>query len=204
MIGWLSGIIISRDARQGVVILNVGGVGYELRVSLQTLAAVGEVDELCTLWVHTHAREDQLALFGFASETDRSAFRILIGVSGVGPKTAIAVLSALPADDLARAIAAKDVAKLTAIPGIGKKTAERLVLELRDKLHAGSPIAARPAAQAPGKAPTSAPAELLLSALVRMGYKAQEAERAVSQLGAAATEKPLAEALREALALLAK
>lgn len=196
MIGRLRGVVLADDVDS--VVLDVGGVGYELSVPLGTVGRVSpsEAGEV-VLFVHTHVREDVLALYGFATEADRAAFRVLLSVSS-------AVTSALPADDLARAIAAKDVTKLTSIPGIGKKTAERLVLELRDKLHPTSPLAARPQAASATKPEALAPAELLLSALVRMGYKAQEAERAVSQLGTTASEKPLAEALREALALLAK
>ncbi len=203
MIGRLRGRVLTDDVDS--VVLDVNGVGYELSVPLGTIgrASPTEGGEV-VLFVHTHVREDQLALYGFATEADRAAFRVLLSVSSVGPKTALAVTSALPADDLARAIAAKDVTKLTSIPGIGKKTAERLVLELRDKLHPASPLAARPHAPSATKPEAAAPSDLLLSALVRMGYKAQEAERAVSQLGTAASEKPLAEALREALALLAK
>ena len=204
MIGRLRGRVLS-DEVEGVV-LDVHGVGYEVTVPLGTLgrAPANDAGEV-TLFVHTHVREDVFSLFGFATETDRLAFRVLIGVSSVGPKTAIAVLSALPAGDLARAIAAKDVGKLMSVPGIGKKSAERLVLELRDKLPTSASVSTAKAA--PGAAPQISPSahgELLLSALVRMGYKAQEAERAVSAMGARAEELPLPEALREALALLAK
>ncbi len=207
MIGRLRGRVLADEI--DTLVLDVGGVGYELSVPLGTLGRIAP-DESgnVMLWVHTHVREDQLSLFGFASDDDRTAFRTLLGVSNVGPKTAIAVLSVLPAGELAHAIAAKDVAKLTGIPGIGKKTAERLVLELRDKLHPGAaPLrtaAGAAATSATARAPSSAPMDLLVTALVRMGYKAQEAERAVSQMGPASAEKPLAEALREALALLAK
>jgi Holliday junction DNA helicase RuvA len=204
MIGRLRGRVLS-DEVEGVV-LDVHGVGYEVTVPLGTLgrAPANDAGEV-TLFVHTHVREDVFSLFGFATDTDRLAFRVLIGVSSVGPKTAIAVLSALPAGDLARAIAAKDVGKLMSIPGIGKKSAERLVLELRDKLPTAA--SASTAKTAHGAAPPISPSahgELLLSALVRMGYKAQEAERAVSAMGVRAEELPLPEALREALALLAK
>jgi Holliday junction DNA helicase RuvA len=203
MIGRLRGRVLS-DEVEGVVI-DVHGVGYEVTVPLGTLgrAPANEAGEV-TLFVHTHVREDVFSLFGFATDTDRLAFRVLIGVSSVGPKTAIAVLSALPAGDLARAIAAKDVGKLMSIPGIGKKSAERLVLELRDKLPT-STSTLQPKTAAPGEPPApSAHGELLLSALVRMGYKAQEAERAVSAMADRVEALPLPEALREALALLAK
>src|SRR5690606_20868371 len=125
-----------------------------------------------TLFVHTHVREDVLALFGFATEADRLAFRTLIGVSSVGPKTAVAVLSALPAPELGLAIARKELGKLTAISGIGKKTAERLLLELKDKLsilEAGGPAPAP--AGGPRPAPASSATELVARALTHMGYR---------------------------------
>ena len=158
-----------------------------------------------TLHVHTHAREDALVLFGFATEADRTAFRTLIGVSSVGPKTALAVLGTLPADALARAIAQKSLGELTAVPGIGKKTAERMVLELRDKLPTSAlPAAASPVAAghaAPSKAPT---ADVLAGALTRMGYKPSETERAIAALGDRVESAPLPELVREALAFLSK
>jgi Holliday junction DNA helicase RuvA len=206
MIGRLTGKVVAEEA-DGAVVIDIGGVGYELSAPL---GAVGrarvEDDGRTTFFVHTHAREDALVLFGFASEADRAAFRMLIGVSNVGPKTGLAVLSALPAGELAAAIAAKDVAQLTRIPGIGKKTAERLVLELRDKLP-GSVAAARTplVGSAPSKETTAAPPrEVLLGALTRMGYRPAEAERAVLSLGSRVGAEPLADLVREALAILAK
>src|SRR5262249_8764442 len=133
MIGRLSGRVIEEG--DGTTVLDVNGVGYELVTPLGTIGrARPDGEGRVTLFVHTHVREDQLSLFGFASEGDRLAFRTLIGVSSVGPKTAIAVLSALPAHELGLAIARKELGKLTSISGIGKKTAERLLLELKDKL----------------------------------------------------------------------
>ena len=159
-----------------------------------------------TLFVHTHVREDALTLFGFASDGDRVAFRTLIGVSNVGPKTAIQVLSALPAHELGQAIARKELGKLTSISGVGKKTAERLLLELKDKL----PILEAAAPRPPGSVTTvSAPApsstaELLSRALQNMGYRAGEADRAIEQLGPKLAELPLPDLLKEALAVLSK
>jgi Holliday junction DNA helicase RuvA len=201
MIGRLTGRVLAHEG-DGAVVLDVSGVGYEVFVPLGTVGRA-EVDDAgrATLWVHTHAREDALTLFGFATEVDRAAFRTLIGVSNVGPKTALAVLSALPALELARAIAAKDVKRLTEVPGVGKKTAERLVLELRDKLAVLGP--AEPAAPArPARAGTQR--EALTSALVNMGYRPAEAERAIAQLEGRVDSAPLAELLREALVHLAK
>jgi Holliday junction DNA helicase RuvA len=206
MIGRLSGKVLGQEA-EGVVVVDVGGVGYEVQVPLGTVGrAPIDGDGRATFWVHTHAREDALILFGFASESDRLAFRTLIGVSSVGPKTALAVLSALPAAELARAIAKKDLGQLTRIPGIGKKTAERLVLELRDKLElaalpAAAPRAARPSETENANANAK---ELLAGALTRMGYRPVEAERAITALGDRVDEAPLADLVREALALLAK
>lgn len=205
MIGRLTGKAI--EELDGSLLVDVGGVGYELTVPLGTLGrarpdAAGNV----TLFVHTHAREDALVLFGFGSEDERLAFRTLIGISSVGPKTAIGILSALPAAELARAVASKDVARLTSVPGIGKKTAERLLLELRDKLHAmPAPAAAsgEKAAPAAATAPTKQ-GEVLLSALVRMGYRQAEAERAVAALAERAESTPMEALLREALAFLSK
>ena len=211
MIGRLIGQVVHAEQDDGIVV-DIGGVGYELTVPLGTVGrAATDADGKTTLYVHTHAREDALVLFGFATESDRVAFRTLIGVSSVGPKTAIAVLSVLPAPELARAISAKDVGKLTSVPGIGNKTAERLMLELRDKfavsaaiasVNGTAPVGAVPSATA-ARAP-SGNSDLLLSALTRMGYRPSEAERAVTTLGGRVTEVPLADALREALALLAK
>jgi Holliday junction DNA helicase RuvA len=192
----------------GSLVVEVAGVGYEVTAPLGTLGrTAADGDGLVCLFVHTHVREDALALFGFATERDRAAFRALIGVSNVGPRTAVAVLSALPADELARAIAKGDLGKLTAISGIGKKTAERLMLELRGKLSVGGSAATQEAA-GPGVAPEKAPdakAEILLRALTGLGYRQQEAERAVKGLGEArVAEGAIAALVKEALHLLAK
>lgn len=203
MIGRLTGTVIDHEAESAIV-LDVAGVGYEVQAPLGTLGrAKTTADGKTTLYVHTHMREDALTLFGFASESERAAFRTLIGVSNVGPKIAMAVLSALPADDLARAIAAKDVARLTAISGVGKKTAERLVLELRDKLKpvAGAPIAAAAVRAAP---PPGSNADLLRSALANMSFRPAEVERALATLADQVDATPLPQLVRDALALLAR
>jgi Holliday junction DNA helicase RuvA len=202
MIGRLTGKVLAQEA-DGSVVLDVGGVGYEVLAPLGTLGRA-RADERghVTLWVHTHVREDALALFGFSDEGERFAFRTLLGVSNVGPKIAVAVLSALPAAELAHAIARRDLAALTRVPGIGKKIAERLLLELRDKLTAVA-AASHAAAEANG-APAAAPdEERLRGALTGMGFKPAEADRAVSTLRGRA-EMPFKELLKEALALLAK
>ncbi len=206
MIGRLTGKVTQED--DGNVVIDVNGVGYELVVPLGTVGrAPTDGDGRSTLFVHTHVREDIFSLFGFASEGDRVAFRTLIGVSSVGPKTAIAVLSALPAPDLGQAIARKELTKLTSITGIGKKTAERLLLELKDKvaiLEAAGPRGTAAASSAPVSAAPSSTGDLLARALVNMGYRQGEADRAVEQLSAKIGETPLPELLKEALAVLSK
>jgi len=209
MIGRLTGKVTQED--DGNVVIDVNGVGYELVVPLGTIGRA-PVDDggRSTLYVHTHVREDIFSLFGFASEGDRLAFRTLIGVSSVGPKTAIAVLSALPAPDLGQAIARKELGKLTSISGIGKKTAERLLLELKDKvaiLEAAGPRGAAAGSATPiSVAPSGEPrtGDLLARALVNMGYRQGEADRAIEQLGGKLGEMPLPELLKEALAVLSK
>jgi Holliday junction DNA helicase RuvA len=206
MIGRLTGKVTQED--DGTIVVDVNGVGYEVIVPLGTIGrAATDADGRVTLFVHTHVREDVFSLFGFASDGDRVAFRTLIGVSNVGPKTAIAVLSSLPAAELGLAIARKELGRLTAVPGIGKKTAERLLLELKDKiplLEAAAPRGVGPvAAVAP---PKSSNADLLASALVNMGYRQAEAERAIEHLGrdGKLAELPLPDLVREALAALSK
>jgi len=202
LIGRLSGRIVE-DSAEGIIVIDVGGVGYEVTAPLGALGRASR-DESgnVTLYVHTHVREDLFALYGFPSLDDRSAFRALIGVSSVGPKIAMAILGGLSAGELASVIARGEVARLVAIPGIGKKTAERLILELKGKLQAAPVVGAKPAAPAP---PTpEGQAELLSSALTRMGFRPAEAERAVTALGARVKTEPLGDLVRDALAILSK
>lgn len=198
MIGKLRGAIVAEDPP--FVTLEVGGVGYELAVPLGAQGRAAKTNGLTELWVHTVLRSDALELFGFASELDRRVFRQLITVPNVGPRTALGVLSALPVADLIAAIQASDVKRLTKVPGIGKKTAERLVLELREKLpiDEASPVAS---ATTPSHASNTTKSRLL-SALTNMGYRPTEAERAISALGPRVGEASLSELLREALAQL--
>lgn len=202
MIGRLSGRIVE-DSAEGIVVIDVGGVGYEVTVPLGALGRASRDESgVVTLYVHTHVREDLFALYGFPSRDDRAAFRELIGVSNVGPKIAMALLGSLSAGELASVISRGEVARLVAVPGIGKKTAERLILELKGKLQA------TPVAPAKGAAPVApAPegqAELLTSALTRMGFRPAEAERAVVALGARVKSEPLGDLVRDALAVLSK
>ena len=206
MIGRLRGVVADRGL-DGSCVLDVNGVGYEVFVPLGTLGRLPEGEEV-TVHVHTHVREDAIVLFGFADATERAAFRTMLDVSGVGPKLALAVLSALDAHAVARAIAAGDATPFRGIPGVGKKIAERLLLELRDKLPSiviraggGIPIPAGAAAPRPGVAP-GGPLAVVQGALVTMGFKPHEASGAVARIEATAGRTP-DDLLREALSYLA-
>lgn len=204
MIGRLTGKLIEESA-DGTVLLDVSGVGYEITVPLGTVGrAAADPSGPLTLFIHTHVREDALLLYGFATREDRAAFRVLIGISNIGPKIGTSILSALSASELAAVVARGETARLTAIPGVGKKTAERIVLELKDKLIL--PAASLP--RAPG-APAAPPpptgkAELLHGALTRMGFRPAEAERALTALGARVEAEPLGDLVRDALAILSR
>lgn len=199
MIGRLTGVLVADDA-EGNVIVDVAGVGYELMVPLGTVGrAQAAIGSLVTLHVHTHMREDALLLYGFATAEDRVAFRKLLSVSSIGPRLALAVLSHLTANELARAVQQKDVTAFAGIPGVGKKTAERILLELRDKLQVVAG-AAPMASKAPAK--NGAVGAQLIEALTRMGFKAGEAERAVETLGERLATDPMEQLFRDALVLL--
>jgi holliday junction DNA helicase RuvA len=187
------------DKHPSRVIVDVGGVGYDVQIPLSTFYNLGDPGTDVTLRVHTHVREDALALFGFATPLELQLFERLIGVSGVGPKLALAVLSGIEPPDLVRAVRTQDVGRLTRIPGIGRKTAERIGLELRDKLPAGLIEAVTPALAGEGDALR----DDLISALLNLGYQRPAAERAVS----AAIEQGetiFEPALKDALKRLAK
>lgn len=139
MIGHLRGIVLVRDALTGTIVLDVGGVGYQLIVSWQTFADVPDEGEACSLWVHTHVREDVLALYGFTQPEERRMFQLLTSVPQVGPKNAVAVLGGFPLIELLEAIGQGEQATLQRIPGVGKRTAERIILDLREKVE---PLAA--------------------------------------------------------------
>jgi Holliday junction DNA helicase RuvA len=222
LIGRLHGVVVEEiDAT--TVVVDVGGVGYEVTVPLGTLGRLGalalppvgsvgrEPSAPVTFSVHTVVREDVLELYGFASSAERAVFRVLLGIPNVGPKLALSVLGSVTIGDLATSVARGDTAKLTAIPGVGKKTAQRLVLELKDKLDAlDAGAAALPAGSAPGPAAaprgSGAQSELLASALARMGFRPAEVERAVAALQAQGDLEtaPLADLVRQALAVLSR
>ena len=198
MIGYLRGRVIR--ATPEAVLLDVAGVGYALRVSLVTFSELerrARGDEV-EHYVHTHAREDELALYGFASERERELFEKLIAVSGIGPRLAQVILSGMPADDLVGALARGDVPRLVRIPGVGKKTAERMVVELRDKVAAlASAVPAEDAA-----AGTSD--DDLVAALVHLGYKPGPAQAAVAEARRGTRDAPFPALLRDALRRLSR
>ncbi len=200
MIGRLTGRLVDEEA-DGTLLVDVNGVGYELLAPLGTVGRAAN-EGMLTLHVHTHVREDAFQLFGFATTEDRLVFRTLLGISGVGPKTAVGVLSALSSADLSRAVAQSDLKTLTSVPGIGKKTAERLCLELRDKL---LPVTGATTREGK-KAPTSGGGkrDLLLSALTRMGYKEPQAQKAVQSLSDRLEAEELGVLIRESLAILSQ
>ena len=173
MIAFLRGILLERTPNR--VVLDVHGVGYELLIPVSTFQCLPAAGAEVALHAYTQAREDALQLFGFGTAREKAIFERLLSVSGVGPRMALAALSGLSVTELAAAIAASDLARLTAVPGIGKKTAERICVELRDK------VAEWAAAEAPAQpsAPLPAAAEEVLSALVNLGYARPLAEKAV-------------------------
>ena len=178
MIARVKGTLVEKSPSR--IIVDVGGVGYDLLVPLSTFYGLGDAGATVTLRVHTHVREDAIALFGFATALEQDLFERLIAISGIGPKLALAVLSGIDPSELVRAIRAQDVARLTRIPGVGKKTAERIGLELKDRL----PHAAEPVDAVAGGDDLRAD---LLSALTNLGYKGAVAEKAVD---AAVTKTP--------------
>jgi Holliday junction DNA helicase RuvA len=195
MIAHLRGRLISKHPNQAII--EAGGVGYDVAISVPTFSELPGAGSEVALHIHTHVREDALALYGFLRREEKQLFEKLLAVSGIGPRLAITILS-LPAEQIVAAIRGNDAARLTRIPGIGKKTAERMVLELRDRLE---DFGAAPAA------PTVSPVEEdVLSALVNLGYQRQAAERAMAAAAKAGKTKPATfEVLfREAMAVLAK
>jgi len=172
VIARLTGTILEKHPNR--VVVDVAGVGYDVQVPLSTFYGLGEAGAPIALRIHTHVREDQLALFGFASALEQDLFERLISISGIGPKLALAVLSGIDPGELIRAVGTQDVARLTRIPGVGKKTAERIGLELKDRLPAALAAAQPGDVEVGGETRTD-----LLSALVNLGYQRPVAEKAV-------------------------
>ena len=200
MIALLRGTLVDKNPSR--LIVDAGGVGYDVQVPLSTFYVLGEPGAPVTLRIHTHVREDVIALYGFATTLELSLFERLIAISGIGPKLALAVLSGIEPADFIRAIRGQDVARLTAIPGIGKKTAERIGLELKDRLPAtlvgGGPEGAarlRPEDQL---------RDDLLSALVNLGYQRPVAEKAIDTVLRRSNGAGFEASLREVLKGLMK
>ncbi|MGQ0556054.1 MAG: Holliday junction branch migration protein RuvA [Nitrospiraceae bacterium] len=196
MIAFLTGRLVFKSPTH--LTLDVQGVGYEVHIPLSTYYALPNLDEVTALNIHTHLREDAIQLFGFLSQSEKESFLLLTSVSGIGPKLALSVLSSLPITDLVHAIQTEDVEKLATVPGIGKKSAGRIVLELKDKagkLQGGSSRLAT--------ADTSAvdgPYEDALSALINLGYRPQDAKEALKRVTKTATGSlALKELIREGL-----
>lgn len=195
MIGALTGRIVDKQPER--LLVDVQGVGYQLHVPLSTFYELGEPGSTVTLRVHTHVREEALALFGFATALELQVFERLISISGVGPRLALAVLSGIEPPDLVRAVMQGDVSRLTRIPGVGKKTAERIGLELKDRLPSG--LGAGEDGEAPAAAGGADRGDVV-SALLNLGYHRSAAERAVKAAtgsGSAGFERTLRQALRE-------
>ncbi|HWP34856.1 MAG TPA: Holliday junction branch migration protein RuvA, partial [Thermodesulfobacteriota bacterium] len=210
MIARLSGTLVAKSLDAAIV--EAAGVGYEVRLPLSAFPALPEVGERVVLHIHTRVRDEAIELYGFPTADEKAVFELLIGVSGVGPRLALALLSGLPAAELVGAIAAGQVERLRAVPGIGKKTAERLVVELRDKLQrlpdglrrpaGGGAMPGAPAAPGPARGAADVEADLL-SALVNLGYTRGAAERAIARVKRERPEAAsLAELLRETLKVL--
>ncbi|HKV77008.1 MAG TPA: Holliday junction branch migration protein RuvA [Candidatus Sulfotelmatobacter sp.] len=167
----MRGKLLAKHPNQAIV--EAAGVGYDVTISIPTFSDLPSPGSEVALHIHTHVREDALALYGFLRPSEKVLFEKLLTVSGIGPKLAITILSGMAADEMVGAIRGNDVARLTRIPGIGKKTAERMVLELRDKLPQSAPTAMTVAP------PVSAVEEDVLSALVNLGYQRAAAEKAL-------------------------
>jgi holliday junction DNA helicase RuvA len=199
VIAHLRGSILEKHPNR--IVIDVNGVGYDVFVPLSTFYGLGEPGAAIALRIHTHVREDAFLLYGFATRLEQDLFERLIGVSGIGPKVALAVLSGIEPQELIRAIERGDLARLTAIPGVGKKTSERIVLELKDRLPRPQPAAAASGAAAP-----EAPAlrDDVVSALVNLGYHRPLAEKAVDAAIKAAPDGGFELVLKQALRELSK
>jgi holliday junction DNA helicase RuvA len=182
-------------------VLDVAGVGYEVFVPLRTLARLS-LSEAVTLHVHTHVREDALVLYGFVTQEDRTSFRVLLGVSGVGPKLALAVLSDVSASELHRVIARGERGRLEAISGVGKKTAARLLLELKDKLPMPIGTTSSPGEVSAPRMPAGDLASQVCDTLVGLGFNRPQAEAAVAKVHRPDQTVPVEQLLRQALAAL--
>jgi holliday junction DNA helicase RuvA len=196
MIAHLRGKLLAKHPNQAIV--ETGGVGYDVTISVPTFSDLPAIGGEVTLHIHTHVREDLIALYGFLRPAEKRLFEKLITVSGIGPKLAITILSGMAADEMISAIRGNDVTRLTRIPGIGKKTAERMVLELRDKL---APEGVAESAVMPAMSPIE---EDVLSALMNLGYQRAAAERALASVEKNGKSSSFEVTFRQTLAVLSK
>jgi holliday junction DNA helicase RuvA len=196
MIAHLRGKLLAKHPNQAIV--ETAGVGYDVTISVPTFSDLPAIGSEVALYIHTHVREDALALYGFLRPSEKLLFEKLLTVSGIGPKLAITILSGMAADEMVGAIRGNDVARLTRIPGIGKKTAERMVLELRDKLPEVGPVAV------PTIAAISDVEEDVLSALMNLGYQRAAAEKALALTTKNGKSGPFDALFRDTLAALSK
>ena len=200
MIAFLSGKLLEKHANS--VIVDVGGVGYEVAIPLSTFYELGEPGTDVELRIYTHVREDAIQLYGFKTMRERDLYLKLISVQGIGAKSGVTMLSGMSADEIVAAIRSNDLGRLTAIPGVGRKTAERLVIELRDKV--GELAVAAGAAAASTPLPADAVFDDALSALINLGYQKAAAERALKRAAEDGTEMSVQKLLRRSLQVLAK
>ena len=202
MIAYLSGKLLEKQAN--TVIVDVGGVGYEVSIPLTTFYELGDVGADVSLRIYTHVREDAIQLFGFKTLRERELYLRLISVQGIGPKSGIAMLSGMSADEIITAIRGNDLARLKSIPGVGLKTAERLVIELRDKVGEMSTGGAALDTPSQAGARSDSVFDDALSALMNLGYQRSAAEKALNQAAREGTEISVQKLLRRSLQVLAK
>ncbi|MFN0278580.1 MAG: Holliday junction branch migration protein RuvA [Pyrinomonadaceae bacterium] len=202
MIAYLSGKLLEKHANTAIV--DVSGVGYEVLIPLSTFYELGEVGSDVQLRIYTHVREDAIQLFGFKTLRERDLYLKLLSVQGIGAKSGITMLSGMSADEIIKAIRTNDLARLTSIPGVGRKTAERLVIELRDKVEEFSRDGSALDGASRETLPSDAVFEDALSALINLGYQRTVAEKALKQAGSEGTEVSVQKLLRRALQILAK
>jgi Holliday junction DNA helicase RuvA len=204
MIAYLSGKLLEKEANS--VIVDVNGVGYEVMIPLSTFYELGEIGSDVALRIYTYVREDTLSLFGFKSLREKELFLKLISVSGIGAKSGIGILSGMSADEIINAIRSNNLVRLNSIPGIGKKTAERIVIELRDKINTIS-AGVSETSQSVETTQVSSGNDVYddaVSALTNLGYQRQSAEKALNQAMQEGTEMSVQKLLRRSLQLLAK
>jgi len=202
MIAYLSGKLLEKHAN--TVIVQVGGVGYEVTIPLSTFYELGEPGTDVELRIYTHVREDVIQLFGFKTNRERDLYLKLISVQGIGAKSGVTMLSGMSADEIVAAIRSNDLGRLTAIPGVGRKTAERLVIELRDKVTELAAAAGAAASISADELPADVVFDDALSALVNLGYQKAAAERALKKVVQEGTDMSVQKLLRRSLQVLAK